>query len=326
MAEGNKPGGDALQKLGLPAADLRECPGSTKRFKDGGEYRIEIPSTEGPRALEAVLEEGRRLSVPIHRVSQGSGIMLLPEREIAEMLDLGRKAAIEVNLFVGPRATFDVGAQAYAAGGKALGLSVRGADQLAFAVDELQRAVRLGLRSILVSDIGVLEVFGKMRGAGELPPDLVIKTSVMMAPANPASARVLERLGADTINIPSDLTLAQIAAIRAAISVPIDFYVEAPDGIGGFVRYYEVPELVRVAAPIYLKFGLRNAPDVYPSGSHLEATVVALSRERVRRAGIAREILARDAPAAVMSPLGAKDLGIPAAAAAGARWGRNALP
>lgn len=124
-------------------------------------------------------------------------------------------------------------------------------------------------------------------------------------------ARILERLGADTINIPSDLTLPQIASIRAAITKPIDFYVEAPDNIGGFLRYYEIPELIRVAAPIYLKFGLRNSPDVYPSGTHLENTVIALSKERVRRAQIACEHIARRCPWAIMSPLGAEDVGIP---------------
>jgi hypothetical protein len=153
-----------------------------------------------------------------------------------------------------------------------------------------------------------------MRSAGDLPVDLIIKTSVMMAPTNPASARILELLGATTINIPSDLTIPQIAAIRAAIDAPIDFYVEAPDNIGGFIRYYEIPELIRVASPVYLKFGLRNAPDVYPSGTHIESTVIALSRERVRRAEIGREIIARYCPEAVMSPTKAKKPGITGAA------------
>ena len=91
-------------------------------------------------------------------------------------------------------------------------------------------------------------------------------------------------LGADTLNLTTDLSLAQIAAIRAVVDVPLDIYVEVPDNVGGFVRLHEIPEIVRVAAPVYLKFGLRNAPDVYPAGTHLEATTVALTRERVRRA------------------------------------------
>src|SRR6266567_8799312 len=293
---------DFLRSIGLPGGDPVDAPSSTRRFPDGGQYRIEIPSTEGPRALEALLAEAEKRKVPVHRVSQGSGIMLMTENEISEMLESGRRAAIEVNLFIGPRAGFDIGAQVYTAAGKSLGLSLRGADQLVFAMEDLKRAVRLGLRSVLVSDIGILQVIAKQRSSGLLPPELIIKTSVMMAPTNPASARILQTLGADTINIPSDLTIPQIAAMRAALDVPIDFYVEAPDNIGGFLRYYEIPELIRVAAPIYLKFGLRNAPDVYPNGTHLENTVLALSRERVRRAEMAMEIIHRFCPEAVMSP------------------------
>jgi hypothetical protein len=301
-----------LESVGLPASDPADAPTSPRRFPDDGQFRLEIPSTEGPRALAAVLEEAQKRRVPVHRVSQGSGIMLMTDEEITEMLDTGRRAAIEVNLFIGPRATFDIGAQAFSPAGKTLGLSLRGADQLVFALEDVKRAVRLGLRSVLVSDLGILQLIGKARAAGDLPPDLIIKTSVMMAPCNPASARLLELLGANTINIPSDLTIPQIAGIRAAIEGPIDFYIEAPDNIGGFVRYYDIPEIIRVAAPVYLKFGLRNSPDVYPSGSHLEGTVLALSRERVRRAEIAMEMIARFCPEAVMSPLRARDLGIPA--------------
>jgi hypothetical protein len=293
-----------LKSLGLPGADPADAPDSPLRFSDGGQYRIEIPSTEGPRALAAVLDEAEKRHVPVHRVSQGSGIMLMTDGEIVEMLEIGRKAGIEVNLFLGPRATFDIGAQVFSAAGKTLGLSLRGADQLVYALEDLKRGVKLGLRSVLVSDIGILELIGKMKAAGELPADLIIKTSVMMAPANPAAAALVERLGATTINIPSDLTIPQIAAVRAAIKAPIDFYVEAPDNIGGFIRYYEIPELIRVAAPIYLKFGLRNSPDIYPCGTHIENTAIALSRERVRRAQIAMETIARYCPEAVMSKIG----------------------
>jgi hypothetical protein len=294
----------AIQALNLPVEDPPVCPSSELRFPDGGQWRIEIPSTEGPKCLQVVSEEADRRGVPFHRVSQGSGIMLLTDSEIREMVRIGEERGIEVNLFIGPRATFDIGAQAFAAAGKSLGLSLRGADQLRFALLDTERAVDLGIRSILVSDIGSLQMIAKLRDMGHLPKELILKTSVMMAPANPASARILEDLGADTINIPSDLTLPQIAAIRMAIRAPIDFYVEAPDNIGGFIRYYEIPELIRVAAPIYLKFGLRNSPDIYPSGTHLDAVAVNLSRERVRRAELALQVIRRLCPDAVMSPVG----------------------
>jgi hypothetical protein len=279
-------------------------PESKLRFPDGAHCRIEIPSTETPRALQAVLEEAAIRDVPVHRTSQGSGIMLLTSAEILEMVEIARAAAIEMNLFVGPRATFDIGAQVFSAAGRSLGLSLRGAEQIEFALADVRRAVDLGVRSILISDIGLLKRMNDLRAAGSLPADLIIKTSVMMAPCNPDSARLLEDLGADTINLPSDLTMPQIAEIRAAITKPIDFYIEAPDNIGGFIRYHEIADLIRAAAPVYIKLGLRNSPDIYPCGSHIESTAIALSKERVRRARIACEFIARTAPWAIMSPAG----------------------
>jgi hypothetical protein len=136
-------------------------------------------------------------------------------------------------------------------------------------------------------------VIDRMKRAGDLPEDLQIKTSVSFPAANPATCRLLEDLGATTINLPIDLSLAQIAAARAAIDAPLDMYVEGSDDFGGVVRYYEVPELVRVAAPIHLKFTVRNAPGIYPSGEHLAAVAAATARERVRRAAIGLALLER---------------------------------
>ncbi|MER3410909.1 MAG: hypothetical protein C4305_00230, partial [Thermoleophilia bacterium] len=83
---------DALSRLGLPPGDLFELPPSEKRFPDGAQYRIEVPSTEGPRCLEAVLEEAERLGVPVHRVSQGSGVFLHSDAELKEMARMAAEA------------------------------------------------------------------------------------------------------------------------------------------------------------------------------------------------------------------------------------------
>jgi hypothetical protein len=291
-----------LQELNLPTRDAYDLPTSYKRFSDGGQYRIEIPSCEGPRVMESVLAAAREYGVTVHRVSQGSGIMLQTDDEIRQMVVLGREHSIEVCLFVGPRANWDVGVQASSASGRMVGLSLRGVDQLRYGIDDVRHAAGLGIRSALVADMGQLMVLGRMKQSGDLPPDFVLKISVTLAAANPATARLIEDLGETSINLPVDLSLPQIAAIRQAIDAIIDFYVEAPDDFGGTVRHYEIPELVRIGAPIYLKFGVRNAPGIYPSGQHLEQAVLALSRERVRRAAIAMALIERYAPDAVASP------------------------
>jgi len=122
---------------------------------------------------------------------------------------------------------------------------------------------------------------------------------------------IFERCGVSTMNIPTDLSPAQMGAIRQAVDIPIDLYIEVPDNFGGFVRYYEMARIIEVAAPVYFKFGLRNAPDIYPSGQHLEDLAIKMGRERLHRARIALDLLQEYAPDARMSPLGSKDLGIP---------------
>jgi hypothetical protein len=272
---------------------------------------VEIPSVEGPAVLAAVLEEAARLDVLIHRVSQGSGVFMLTDSEIIEMARMGKDAGIEVSLFVGPRAGWDTGAQVVSSAGKNLGARLRGMDQVIFAVEDIRRACELGIRSVLVADEGLLWLVNEMKKAGELPGDLVQKVSVQMGASNPISVRWIEQLGAGTYNIPTDLTLPQISALRQAASLPFDIYVEAPDDFGGFVRYYEIPEMVRIAAPVYVKLGLRNSPNIYPTGAHLQNTAVLLGKERVHRAALAVSLLQRHMPGVVTSGLRAADLGIP---------------
>ena len=302
---------DFLRGRHYPPGDLYDLPSSHKRFPDGAQYRIEIPSVEGPRALEAVLQAAASQGVTVHRVSQGSGIWMLRDDEIREMCRLGAAAGIEVSLFVVPRAAWGTSAQVRAEAGKNLGARLRGMDEVVYATEDVIRACELGLRSVLVADEGQLWLVNEMKKAGELPADLVVKISVQLAAANPISVKLIERLGAGTYNIPTDLTLPQIAAIRSAVDLPLDMYVEAPDDFGGFVRHYEAPQLIRIAAPIYVKLGLRNAPNIYPSGIHLEDAAVKLAQERVHRAALVMNIIQRYASEAVMGAVGASDLGIP---------------
>jgi Peptidase family U32 len=303
-----------LASIGLPEGDLVDLPSSTKRFPDGAQFRIEIPSTEGPACLSAVVDEAERRGVTVHRVSQGSGVLLLTDGELEDMAAAGRESRIEVSLAARPHAAWDRSAMARSPSGGAVASTAWGQEQVVHQLDDVVRAAGYGFRSVLITDIGTLAVFDAMKRADHLPPEMQAKISVLLAVANPSAARVVCELGAGTLNLPTDLSLAQIAAIRAVIDIPIDLYVESAEEFGGFLRYNELPEIIRVASPVYLKFGLRNALDVYPSGTHLENTAVALSRERVRRAQLALEVIDRTYPEAISSPAGAEGLALVQAA------------
>ena len=163
--------------------------------------------------------------------------MMLTDAEICDMVSLGAAAGRRVVLV--PRASGHLGhrrrrrrrpgAPVPRAGPRPGGILPGGRSP----------AASLGVRNVLVADEGVLWALNEQRVAGDLPADMRFKISVLIGPVNPVSFRWIAALGADSINVHSDLTVAQLAEIRAASSAALDMYVESPDDIGGFVRLYE---------------------------------------------------------------------------------------
>lgn len=286
-------------------------PVSTGRFADGAHFRIEIPSVEGPAVMEAALDAARRHNVTINRVSQGSGAMLMKNSELSDMAALGKENGIEVCLFVGPRESFDIGVSAHSSGGVGLSGQLRGIRQLSYGVEDVIRAIETGIRSFLIPDIGLLAILAGMQQAGAIPIECVWKMSVALAPSNPAAIRVLADLGATTVNVPSDMSFSDLAEMRAAVDLPIDLYVEAPDSLGGVVRGHEIADLVAIGAPMYAKFGLRNARDVYPVSDHNLAEASMNVRAKVARAAVALEWLARSGSDVIQSKPFALGLAVP---------------
>lgn len=283
-----------IHDLGLPQFDPGPpYPRSLGTFPGGERYRIEIPEVETPAIFCEVLQTAGRLQLPLHRVSQGSGITLLSDCELREMARMGVQHGIEVFLFAGARSSYDVGAPAASERQTAVEHRLRGIEGLVHGLDEVFRAVDAGIEGILAADQGLIVLMDELRRQGKLPANLKIKSSVAVSAVNPAFCRLLERIGVNSLNVATDLTIGMVAAIRQTIQIPIDFYVESPPCYGGLARYQDLPELVRSASPIYLKFGLRNEMSTDPWGEHLTRAALAQARERVRRAALALEVLRR---------------------------------
>src|ERR1700752_3594710 len=64
-------------------------------FPDGAAFRVEIPSVEGPRVLEAVLCAAEAEGITVNRVSQGSGAVLMRPAELHDMAQGGLEGAPE---------------------------------------------------------------------------------------------------------------------------------------------------------------------------------------------------------------------------------------
>ncbi|GAA3305140.1 hypothetical protein GCM10020295_58110 [Streptomyces cinereospinus] len=214
-----RPGEQALAALGLGAPALDPADASPHTFPGGGRWRTEIPSCEGPEALAVVLAESARLDVPVHRISQGSGVWMLTDAEITEMVEATAVRGIELCLFTGPRGTWDIGGSTRS-DSRGAGPRARGHDAVAGCVEDAVRATGLGVKCLLVADEGVLWTLHRARARGILPADTTLKVSALIGPVNPASFAVYERLGADSVNVPSDLTLDHLTDIRRVSGAP----------------------------------------------------------------------------------------------------------
>ena len=287
-----------LESIGQPGGDLYDLPTSEKTFKDGCQYRFEVPGIQGPGVMRTLLEELDRVGFYIHRVTQTKGIWFLTDDEIAEMAEMGKKWQVEVVLAIGPRAVKDTGAAVKTPEGQRIGYRLRGQDQVVRAIEDVKRAARFGIRTFLVYDEGSLWALNKARADGLIPEDCKFKLSAHSGHGNPCSAKLLEENGADSFNIVRDYQLQHLAAVRAAVDIPIDCQTENPESSGGFIRHYEVPEMIRVAAPIYLKTGGSVAKN------HSWDSTDADTKKRVKQVLLVKRMIDEYYPEATYSPKG----------------------
>ena len=294
---------DFLRQIGIDEVDSGFV--SDKRFEDGGQFRFEVPGIQSPKTMKALLDEAERQDLVIHRITQTKGIMLLTDEEISEMVGLAKEYGCELFLSVGPRATYDTSATVHTKEGSRIGYRLRGYDNLVYAIEDVKRAVNLGVRGILLYDEGLLYVLNQMREKGELPENLNFKMSAHTGHGNPASAKVLESMGLNSINPVRDLQIPMLASIRNAIDIPIDLHTENPKSTGGFIRHYEVPKFIEVASPVYLKTGGSVA------ANHNWDTTEKEAIARIKQVKLVERMIKQYLPEAVMSPKKSADLAIP---------------
>jgi len=306
----------AMEKAGLAGGDAYDLPTSKKRFPDGAWYRMEISGVERPNVLEAVIDEMRKRNIALHRmISVVMGATLLDKQELKDFAQMAADAKLEVILVPGPRRAWDIGRQLASPEGALSGIRFRGSDQLKYVTADIMRCIDIGFRGFLVVDEGLLRMLNKMRENGDIPKDVTFKVSIYAGYASAAGGQLLEELGAGTFNPLGDLTLPQFASIRQAVDIPIDIHIILSESYGGFMRFYEAPEMVRVAAPCYFKIEPGPALAVGPQALYkpwVDRQMLAnWAREKVKYACIIHELIQENFPEGILSKQGPEDLAIP---------------
>jgi hypothetical protein len=295
-----------LKKIGMPQGDAFDMPSSDQRFPDGAAFRIEDPTVNSAETVAALLETAEKNGVTINRITETYGMFRHTAAEIKEYCRLCHDYGCELLMSTGPRATYDTGATVLSPQGARIGYRLRGMEQVIRGVEDIKRGYDLGVRGFLIYDEGMLWLVGQMRRDGALPKEIIFKTSAHLGQCNPCSFKLLESLGADSLNPVRDLQIPMIAALRQAIKTPLDIHTDNPPGSGGFIRAYEAPEIVRVAAPLHCKTGNSVI------GGHGEMTGAAEGKKMADQATIIVEMINKYYPNLKQSPKRTDDLRIPA--------------
>jgi hypothetical protein len=294
-----------LKKIGMPQGDAFDMPSSALRFPDGGAFRIECPTVNTAETVAALLETATKNGITINRITETYGMFRHTREEIKEYCRLCNEYGTELLMSTGPRATYDTGATVLSAQGARIGYRLRGMEQVLRGVEDIKRGYDLGVRGFLIYDEGMLWLVGQMRKDGALPKDILFKTSAHLGHCNPCSFKLLESLGADSINPVRDLQIPMIAALRQAVKTPLDVHTDNPPGSGGFIRVYEAPEIVRVGAPLHCKTGNSVV------SAHGEMTSAADGKKMADQASIVVEMVNKYYPELKQSPKRSGDLRIP---------------
>lgn len=291
---------DLLTSVGVVCAPSVTT-GDSAGFSQGG-WRIEVPTVNSAEAAAALLAGAAERGLVINRITETEGMFCHTDTDIADYVQLQHTYGVQLLMSIGPRATYDIGASARTPEGARGGNRLRGTDQLAQALAEVQRGLELGVRGFVVYDEGCLKTLGALRAAGELPADTQLKVSAHCGHGNPASMQLLAELGANSINPVRDLPVAALAELRRAVAVPLDIHIDNPKSSGGFRRILDAPAIVAAAAPVYLKTGngVLDAHGTRPSTNQVLGML--------RQVQLVTETMARHAPEWRQSPAGAATL------------------
>ncbi len=302
-----------MERWGIPGSDLHDLPPSEKTFPDGANYRMEIAGVERASTMEAMIQEARKRGVVIHRaIATVGGSTFCDFQELKAMAQMAREEKIEVIVSVGPRKAWDPGSKESSNyEGAMQGFRLRGSDHITYWIADMIRNIEAGFRGFLVYDEGLLFILNKMREEGFIPKETIFKFSVFGGHCSAAGAKLIESLGANTMNPSSDVSLPILASIRRAVNIPLDVYLMVVDSFGGMFRVYEAPEIGRISSPCYFKIEPGSSEGEIYKPWISEAWHMDFIREKVKIASIVYEIMDKHAPYLKSSAKEAHDLVLP---------------
>ncbi len=292
-----------LQERGIPYSDEVPLRSSGKQFPGGGQYGIEIPVVTSLKILETIVPLLQNAGIMRARFGETVGELVLSESEKMEMLACCNETGYGMLFSTGPRPEYDRKATfARSEFGIEQGRVLNNHEAFAHAIDGALRVIDAGCKGIITYDLGVLRTLSRLRHDGVIPKDTTFATSTHSMVANAMIAEVYVENGANNLVVLHDISLQVVQEIRAhvpdsvSISLPIDVYKAK----GGFIRFGEIPEIIQVGAPIFLKMGASAQGHPYDAvtkdGIARRVERVKIGLDHLARSGLDAACLPDDSP------------------------------
>lgn len=299
-------------------------PNSAKRFPDGANYRIEVSGMESPGILEAVINEAKRLGIPIHRaISTVKGSYYWTDNDLKELAKIAAENKVEA--IICPHklcgAVFEDINKIFTS------LNFEDSKSVEDYIKEIKRCANLGFKGFLVWNKSLLPVLNAMRKTRVIPPDTIFKVSTFANNMNIYDFDDAENKGANTINTANGLTLENLSEIRMVINATIDIHItfwqlaleKNEKGrleliAKPYDRIVDAPELARICSPCYFKFEAGTPGiGVYDlSGPNwTEKDLAEHKRKDVRTAAEIVKTIKEKYPHLILSDWGPADLRVP---------------
>lgn len=252
-----------LQQLDYLPTDYAPLGMSKSTFPDGSHFLINVIAFNTPQDIQTFLKLSKEEGVHPNRLACTKGAFFLEDDEITEMLRLCDQQDIQLSMGLSCRAEYDhKSAFRKSQYGLIQARRLDNLDAITHTIEEVCRLEQLGVKILIIYDIGILKVLKDLRDNGQFA-NMSFTLSSHNNCSNYLIAQIFQALGAEFAVMPPNVQLPMLNMIRQTCKtlipqVSIDVYGER----GGFIRINEVSEIISTCSPVILKFGasVRSGP------------------------------------------------------------------
>lgn len=229
---------------------------SPHRFPNGGHYKIELVGPNSPATFERLLHVARRADVPVHRVvGTLGGFDKLSDADLRGIAAISEASGVE---FVAtPLMPLTNVESAGTSEGSYFGIHLRGVESVEMYLEQFLRGVDCGLRSFLIWDTAALQCVEYMKSQHMLPRDVYCKVSIFAGSSHTVDCWNWIERGAHSVASINPVVLGpyEYGVLRNLMgqSVPFDIHFTTLDSMGGLDRICQAYDIIRHAAPVYVK-------------------------------------------------------------------------